>query len=297
MATFSDARAIYGLSATATPTSTNVSGSLQIGVAQTQSRLADANVAYSLRAVIVDGATLSVDFSNGITTGSTAWVAGTAQIETATVVAASGITGSGNATVTVTAAGMTGSPKAISVALTTAEHTTATLIATAIAAALNVDTDYSALFTATSSGANVITTRKSLWSGTPSLYPANDSTLNVAIANGTCTGITTAATSTNTLSGVASSGVKIYDGDALDVEGDTFLSMDEIHAVLFEIGDNAAIGDLEIIQSGWNNIPTSILPGTVFQSQFITGNVPVTATFTADGDTADITITAIGKYA
>jgi len=216
--TLTAARANAGLSATATATSTGVSGSVEIGTFNNFITLTGCDVAYSVRARIVAGSDFNIVVATNNTSGSDSLVTGTAQVETATVTAASGITGSGNATVTVTAAGMTGSPKAISVALTTAAHTTATLIATAIAAALNADTAYAALFTATSSTNTVITTRNA---STLGFYPANDATLNVAIANGTCTGITTASTSADTTAGVVSSGANIADGDAKDFEGIT----------------------------------------------------------------------------
>jgi len=212
MATISDCRANHGLSAIATPGAANVSGTVTVGLGQTQTRITGANIAWAAQALLVgSGTDLVIALDDGDDTGSTAWTAGAAQVETATVTAASGITGSGNATVTVTAAGMTGSPKAISVALTTTEHTTATLIAAAIAAGLNADADYSAMFTATSSVADVITTRNATASytvgaSTVSTYAANDGTLNVALANGTCTGITTAATSANTTTGVLTAG-------------------------------------------------------------------------------------------
>jgi len=216
--TLTAARANAGLSATATPTSTGASGSVEIGTFNNFVTLTGCDVVYAVRARIVAGSDFNIVVATNTTSGSDTLVPGTAQVETATVTAASGITGSGNATVTVTASGMTGSPKAISVALTTAAHTTATLIATAIAAALNADADYSALFTATSSTNTVITTRNASSLG---FYPADDATLNVAIANGTCTGITTAATSANTTAGVVSSGANITNGGAKDFEGIT----------------------------------------------------------------------------
>jgi phage tail sheath protein FI len=113
------------------------------------------------------------------------------QVETATVIGT--ITGTGNATVTITAAGMTGSPKAISVAVN--ENDTATVVAGKIRTALNADSAVTALFTVGGTGANVVLTRK--------ICAANDSTLNIAIANGTCTGLTAAPTSTDTTAGVA----------------------------------------------------------------------------------------------
>ena len=53
------------------------------------------------------------------------YVAGTQQVETATVVAAAGATSDGDLVVTVTAAGLVGSPLAVNVALTTADDTAA----------------------------------------------------------------------------------------------------------------------------------------------------------------------------
>jgi len=214
--TLTAARANAGLSVTATATSTGVSGSVEIGTFNNFITLTGCDVVYSLRARIVSGSNLVLAVATNTTSASDAWSAGTAQVETATVTAASGATSSGNLTVTVTAAGMTGSPKAITVALTTTAHTTATLIATAIAATLNADTAYSALFTATTSTNTVITTRNASSLG---ILPADDATLNVAIAAGL--GVSAAASSANTTAGVASSGANISDGDAKDFEGIT----------------------------------------------------------------------------
>lgn len=114
----------------------------------------------------------------------------TAQVETAT--AAGTITGSGNATVIVTADGMTGSPKTFDVAV--ANNDTAAQWAAKVRAVLGADADVLALFTVGGSSATIVLTRK-----TPA---ANDATLNISLDNGTCTGITTAASSANTTAGV-----------------------------------------------------------------------------------------------
>ena len=115
----------------------------------------------------------------------------TQQVETATIVGT--ITTSGNATVTVTANGMTGSPKAVSVAVL--ENDTAADVAQKIRYALATDADVSALFLIGGTLANVtLTSREHL---------PNDSTLNIAVANGTCEGLTADATSDNTTAGVA----------------------------------------------------------------------------------------------
>lgn len=115
----------------------------------------------------------------------------TYQVETATVVGT--ITVSGNAEVTVTAAGMTGSPKAIAVAVL--ENDDAEDVAGKIRTALAADASVSALFTVSGSGADVVLTAKA--------YAADDATLNVAIDNDTCDGLTPDATSADTTAGVA----------------------------------------------------------------------------------------------
>lgn len=113
-----------------------------------------------------------------------------AQVETAT--AAGTITGSGNASVVVTAAGMTNSPKTLTVAVL--ENDTAAAWADKVRDALSEDEDVSAMFTVSGSDASIILTAK-----TPA---ANDTSLNIALDNGNCTGITTAASSANTTAGV-----------------------------------------------------------------------------------------------
>jgi hypothetical protein len=113
----------------------------------------------------------------------------TRQIETATVLGT--ITQTGNASVTVTAYGMTNSPKTISVAVTDTDS--ASIVGGLIRTALAFDTDVAALFLVSGAGANVVLTKH--------VAAANDSTLNIAIDNGTCTGLTPALTSTNTTAG------------------------------------------------------------------------------------------------
>lgn len=115
------------------------------------------------------------------------------QVETATVIGTIGAAGVGNATVIVTALNMVGSPKTVSVAV--ANNDTASQVATKIRTAFAADTDVNNFFTIGGTGADVILTTK--------IARANDTTLNVSIANGTCTGLTSAPTSANTTAGVA----------------------------------------------------------------------------------------------
>lgn len=121
------------------------------------------------------------------------YVAGTAQVETATVTAAGGATSDGNLTVTLTASGLHGSPITVLVPLLSFVHTTAALIAQSIATRILMDTPASTLFLVDHIGATVRLTRNS--------RAANDSSLNLAIAAGL--GVSAAASSANTTAGVA----------------------------------------------------------------------------------------------
>lgn len=113
------------------------------------------------------------------------------QVETGTVVGT--VTGSGNATVIVTAEAMANSPKTVSVAVTNGDSASA--VGGKIRTALAADADVKAFFDVSGSGADVVLTTK--------IARGNDTTINISIANGTCTGLTSAPTSTNTTAGVA----------------------------------------------------------------------------------------------
>jgi phage tail sheath gpL-like len=115
---------------------------------------------------------------------------GVYQVETAVIVGT--ITLAGNMSVTVTAAGMAGSPKTLSVAV--ALNDTDAQVAAKVRAALAVDADIAAMFSVGGTGANV--------SLTALQSAANDVTLNIAYDNDTCTGLTGDAASNNTTAGV-----------------------------------------------------------------------------------------------
>jgi hypothetical protein len=116
---------------------------------------------------------------------------GTFQVETATVVGT--ITGSGNATVVVTAAGMAGSPITVPVAVLNTD--TAAQVAGKIITALQANTVIAAFFTISSGGGATVV-------ATTTVSAANDGTMNISVDNGTCTGLTAAPTSANTTAGV-----------------------------------------------------------------------------------------------
>lgn len=228
------------LTAVGSLTSTNTSGTVSLGKSASLT-LSSSNIFYSLKALVAtSAATLDVDITTGDTSGSTAWTAGTAQVETAT--AAGTITGSGNASVTVTAAGMTGSPKTISVAVLNGD--TAADWAGKVRAALTADADVTALYTVGGTSTSITLTRNVVGTYvlssavTVSTYAANDATLNIALDNGTCTGITTAATSANTVAGVATAGCRILDGDGNDYQGDALATAVSLQALLLEVSSD-----------------------------------------------------------
>lgn len=286
--TLTQVQAFYGLRAIATPTGTNISNDVQIGIGNTVQAL-ESDVAYSLRAIFAgSGDILDLNPATNDTTGSTAWVAGTAQVETAT--AAGTITGSGNATVIVTAAGMTGSPKTISVAVTNGD--TAATWAEKVRVALTSDTAVSALFTVGGSTTAITLTRKptntyTVGAETVNVYPANDGTLNVSLDNGTCTGITTASTSANTTAGVATDGVKIYDGDGKDFEGATIPTIGSFNGILIKVNN----GSLAMTSTGGVECAGLITNSIVINlNQDGTGDSQKTFTASASSDVEIIVI-------
>lgn len=135
---------------------------------------------------------------------------GTKQAETAVVVGT--ITLGGNATFTLTAAGMTGSPIATSVAVLL--NDTADTVAKKAAAAMNLNTNITALFTVEAHGPNVVVRRK--------IAAANDATLNLAYTNDTCTGLTPDASSNDTVAGIALAAIAhVQSFDGPDLSSDT----------------------------------------------------------------------------
>jgi hypothetical protein len=236
-----NSRATIGLTTKATPTSTAVNGSVQLGDNPQTITFPDANVGYSVRAFFAAGApTFALALTTGATTGSTAFVTGVAQVETAT--AAGTCTTSGDITVTVTSAGMTGSPLAVTVPIVATD--TAATWATKVRTALTANATIAARFTISGATTAIILTRKPgevLTDGvnTVNLFVANDSTLNVAIAAGT-TGITAAATSANTTAGTVTSGVYVLDGNGEDFEG-VAIPTCVPNAVLFANGGTNAL--------------------------------------------------------
>ena len=229
-----------GMTAAANVSSVNTTGSVTIGTPVAALVYTDApTVAYSLRMDIADGKTLVLYMATGAVTGADP---GVLQVETATVVAAAGITTAGDATVIVTAANLAGSPLTVSVPLLLTDNT-ASLVATKIRASLTANTAIASIFTVGGATASITLTAK--------IAIANDPALNISIANGTCAGITAAPTSTSTTAGVLKTQSYRISGavwDQTDFEGEPLPVMTKVHCVnVKRIAD--AVGNLVIATS------------------------------------------------
>lgn len=113
------------------------------------------------------------------------------QVETALV--SGTVTTAGNLSVTVKAAGMTASPKTISVAVLAGD--TASVVAGKVKTALAADTDVSGFFNVAVDSANVVLTARNV--------ADNDDTMNISIVNDTSAGIINSSVSQNTTAGSA----------------------------------------------------------------------------------------------
>jgi len=272
-----------GTSFTASPASSLTTGRVTVGTSAAQQSFATADIGYAISArLTTSSTTATLDVQTGVCTGSAAFVAGVAQVETATVVAAAGATSSGNCIVTVTGSTLTGSPLAVTIPLTTSANTAA-LVATALASGLNANAAIAAKYSVASSGADIVLTVKADANGN---YLANDGTLNIAIPSGL--GITAAPTSADTTAGVVSSGVQVLDGDGKDFEGVTLPSMARIYALEINVTSGSA--------SATNGTQVLTLPCKIWNTSGITGSM-LTAdlVITATSAGTNLTIVAIGK--
>jgi hypothetical protein len=279
----SAAQTITGSNCQGQATSALVTGIVQIGASQAAVQFTTANIGYAIGIEFVaSGGTATIDLQSGVATGSAAYVAGTAQVVTATVTAAAGCTSNGNCSLTFTSPAVTGSPVTVVVALTTASNT-ATLVAAALAAGLAANTAIAAVWTVTSSGAAIIITRKSDANG---YKYANETSTNLAIPSGL--GISAAPLSVISPTGVVSSGVRITDGDGKDFEGVTLVSM----ATLYSLEINNTSGSA----SAGNGTQVLTTPSKFWNSSGITGSLltaDLVITSTAAGTNS--TVTVLGK--
>jgi hypothetical protein len=154
-------------------------------------RKTGSNISEMYRMCNVDVNEAILDTLNARVLNITTPYSGILQVETATAAGTVTADPGGNATATVTSKIVTGSPLAVSVALLLNDDANA--IASKIRAALQATAAITDRFTVSGATDKVILT---------ALAAAdNDTTLNIAIAAGTATGVTAASTSANTIQG------------------------------------------------------------------------------------------------
>jgi hypothetical protein len=287
------AQAFIGLRASATPTGTNVTNDVQIGVGNTVLPLAGANVAYSLRGFFAGIAqTLALNPYTGSTAGSSSFSAGVQQVETAT--AAGTITGAGDAAVVITATGMAGSPLTLNVPV--ALNDTAAQWAAKVRTALAANVTIAGRFDVSGTGTAIILTRKpsAVLSDGKTSVPIrvdNDANLNISLDNGTCTGITPATTSANTTVGSDTQGVLILDGDGKDFEGVTLPTISVIQGMMM----SADLTDFTV--AGSDDDLYQLSPGEI-TLEVSSDTVSIESGLTIENSQNGIfTITVIGKTA
>ena len=279
-----NARAYTGLQASAEPTSEGTTGSLSIGQAATVTSLTAATGGIVL-GIELDS-TYDIEFDTE-TLIPTITGAGANQVETAT--AAGTITASGNATVVVIGDDIVGSPLTVSVAV--ANTDTASTWAGKVRTALGAVTAITSLYTVGGATTAISLTRI--------VKRYNDSTLNISLANGTCTGITAAPTSANTTPGI--NPAKCWRISGTTYAGDNFEGVDfpTIQDFLgFQVRHTAGAGAFTIVMGSFNDILglgevvqksatstgniTSLIPGDVLTFTSVAGYSKAIVTFIFD---------------
>ena len=265
------ARAYYGLQATAEPTSEGTTGTLSIGQGSTVTTLSDATGAIVLGIELDSTYDVEIDLE---TLTPTITGAGVNQVETAT--AAGTITATGNATVIVTGDDITGSPLTVSVAVLNTD--TAATWAGKVRTALGAVSAITSLYTVGGSTTAITLTRI--------VKRYNDSTLNISLNNGTCTGITPALTSVGTTAGI--NPAKCYRISGTTYTGDDFEGVALEEANDFQgFAARSVIGGAEISTLKFQD---EIASGEVIQKS-TTGSALISI---GSGD--NLTFTGIGSY-
>jgi hypothetical protein len=134
------------------------------------------------------------------------------------------ITGAGNASVVITASGMTGSPVTRSVAVSV--NDTASVVAGKIRTNLNDYANITNFFIVGGTGETITLTAK--------LSAINDTTMNISVNNGTCSGLTYIPTSIITISGKRGFDSFVFEG--AEISAKCLWLKDETHAYEFALG-------------------------------------------------------------
>ena len=260
-------RAYYGLQGTMEYGEFDTTGTGTVGPGQSSVNLLS-NRVYSFMAEVDGAGSVIIDLDDGTAAQSGS---GVSQLETAT--AAGTIGTSGNATVIVTGDDITGSPLTLSVAVTNGD--TAATWAGKVRTALNGNAAITSKYTVGGSTTAITLER------TPARY--NDPTLNISLANGTCTGITAAPTSANTTAGVNPSRALRLTGkeqSGEDAQGLSLGTMTEVMGVFVRKFAGAQADPVEIFDSLGLFKGTLYQPGAFFETAATSG-------LTNDGTTGE----------
>jgi hypothetical protein len=282
--------ATFGLNSFAAPNNAATNGQVQVGPNIQTLRLTEVTKIHSFEVLLMgNGSELEIDVSDmDLGAGSTAWVAGTAQVETAT--AAGTVSAAGNLTITVTSAGMTGSPLAVSVPVLNGD--TADVWAGKVRTALAANATIAERFTISGTSTAIVLTRKPLQTieiageSIPIQYD-NDTTLNIATANGTAAGITEAATSANTTAGVETVGAYAPYLNERDVFGDDLALQEVAYLSVLNTSESLSVSVVEangLIDCEFKENGGVCLFGSIIED----------LTIGADGSPATATITIAG---
>ena len=253
---------------------------------------AGAFIILTSKAAAADDGTMNIALFNDSCTGitaapasapTTAGVAPVLQIETATVDAGTVLNSDGHIRVTVTANGMTNTPKAILVPVVLADDASAVAgkIRTALTADANVGHAVTGFFTVAGAGANIILTSK--------LAVADDATMNIAQIDGKSTGVTTAGASAPTTAGV----LPVKQIETATVDAATAVASDG--HIRVQVVANGMTGSpkkvLVPVVTGdtENEVATAIRAALIADADV---GHPATGFFTVAGAAADIILTA-----
>ena len=289
----SQTRAFYGIRSVATPTSAYITNDVSIGIPNATNAITDVDTIFAAQGLIVGASSMVISSDDNDSIGTTSWTAGSAQIETAVITLDGGaITVSGNAKVTVTADGLPGSPKIVSVPLLQGDAVN--VVAGKFRSALIADLDVSLMFDVSGTGSNVVLTRKpktyTVAVDSIPVYYANDATLNMAIADITSVGITPSPTSVDTAAGVASDGVYLVDADGKDFEGNILTTIATGRQGAYIIRNDSVSTDDVLVTSTAMQINLPPAGGIQFWANNCDGAVD---TFTIDGTSGEALVSFI----
>ena len=270
--------ATYGVRSTSPATSSGATGGINLGQPETQISLPTADVAWTGQVLLVQNTSAAkITLNLGTATVSPTW---NGESETVTIVATGGCTSNGALQLEIEATGLVGSPVYVNVALTTAAHTTAALIAGAARAALSGTAAITAMFTVGGTGVDVVLTNAN----------AELALFNLKVYGGL--GVTGVVESTHTYGPLLTSPWVAGSGEA---ETSTFVGRCTANGTLTLTITAAGMTVKNVavaLTTAAHN--TAALVAAACRTA-ISANATITAMFTVGGPGAAVVLTRIGK--